>query len=283
MLRGAADRRALLDAVYPLPVTSFLPINGVDLAYDEAGSGPPLLLIHAGIVDRRMWDDVLPALAARFRVVRFDLRGYGETPLPSGEFAYGGDVVELLRALGIARCSVIGVSMGGHVALDVAIAHPELVERLIVVGSGINGWEHGEGMRALWATEEEAWERGDLDEVAWINVRGWLDGPSRGPDAVAAELRRRVFEMQRRALDYDNDDAKGGWLVESRRDRLADVRAPTLVLVGELDQPDFGDIARFLAASIPGAIFHELPGVAHLPPMEDPAGFTRVVLDFLGG
>lgn len=258
-----------------------LPINGVDLAFDEAGSGPPLLLIHAGIVDRRMWDDVLPALAERFRVIRFDLRGYGDTPLPSGAFSYGADVVELLRALGIQRCSIVGVSMGGHVAIDVAIAHPELVDRLIVVASGIDGWEHGAGMRALWAEEEAAWDRGDLDEVAWINVRGWLDGPSRGPDAVPGELRQRVFEMQRRALDYDNDDAKGGWLAESRRARLGDVRAPTLVLVGELDQPDFGEIGRVLATEIPGARFQELPGVAHLPPMEDPAGFTRVVLDFL--
>ena len=263
------------------PRGATLPINGVALAYDEAGSGPPLLLIHAGIVDRRMWDDVLPALAARCRVIRFDMRGYGDTPLPSGEFSYGADVVELLRALGIERCSIVGVSMGGHVALDVAIAHPELVDRLIVVASGIDGWEHSAGMRALWAEEEAAWDRGDLDEVAWINVRGWLDGPSRGPDAVPGELRQRVFEMQRRALDYDNDDAKGGWLVESRRARLGDVRAPTLVLVGEFDQPDFAEIARVLASEIPDATFQELAGVAHLPPMEDPAGFSRVVLDVL--
>lgn len=258
-----------------------LPINGVDLAYDEAGSGPPLLLVHAGIVDRRMWDDVMPALAASFRVIRLDLRGYGETPLPSGEFVYAADAAALLGALGVERASVVGVSMGGHVALDLAIAHPELVDRLVIVASGIDGWEHSAGMQALWEEENGAWDRGDLDEVAWINVRGWLDGPSRGPDAVAPALRQRVFEMQRRALDYDNDDAKGGWLVASRRARLGDVRSPTLVLVGALDQPDFGEIARFLAGEIPNARFEELLGVAHLPPMEDPAAFTRVVLEFL--
>ena len=125
-----------------------LPINGVDIAYDESGSGPPLLLIHAGIVDRRMWDDVLPAFAQGHRVVRFDLRGYGDTPLPSGEFAYGADVVALLAALDVERSSIIGVSMGGHVALDVAIAHPELVDRLVVLASGIDGWEHSAAMRA---------------------------------------------------------------------------------------------------------------------------------------
>ena len=257
-----------------------LPINGIDLAYDEAGSGPPLLLIHAGIVDRRMWDDVMPALAERFRVIRFDLRGYGDTPLPSGEYAYGSDVVELLGALDVGRASVVGVSMGGHVALDVAIARPELVDRLIVVASGIDGWEHSAAMRAEWDLEEAAWESGDLDEVAWVNVRTWLDGPTRDESAVPDALRRRVWEMQRRALDYDNDDAKGGWLTASRRARLAGVQAPTLVACGVLDQPDFMEIARVLAAEIPNARLVELPGVAHLPPMEDPAAFTALVLDF---
>lgn len=259
-----------------------LPINGIDLAYDEAGSGPPLLLIHAGIVDRRMWDDVMPSLAERFRVIRFDLRGYGDTPLPSGEFVYGADVVELLRALGVQRAGIVGVSMGGHVALDVATAHPELVDRLMVVASGIDGWEHSAAMRAEWDLEEAAWQSGDLDEVAWVNVRTWLDGPTRGPDAVPAGLRQRVWEMQRKALDYDNDDAKGGWLVPSRRARLGDIRAETLVACGTLDQPDFMEIARMLADEIPGARLVELPGVAHLPPMEDPAAFTALVLDFFG-
>jgi pimeloyl-ACP methyl ester carboxylesterase len=258
-----------------------LPINGVDLGYDEAGSGSPLLLIHAGIVDRRMWDDVMPAFAASHRVIRFDLRGYGDTPLPSGEFAYGADVVALLRSLDVERTSVVGVSMGGHVALDVAIAHPELVDRLVLLASGIDGWEHSAAMRAEWDLEEAAWESGDLDEVAWVNVRTWLDGPARDASAVPAALRERVFEMQRRALDYDNDDAKGSWLTPSRRAGLGSVQAPTLVMVGELDQPDFVEIARMLAAEIPRAQLTILGGVAHLPPMEDPARFSAAVLDFL--
>ncbi|MEO8246390.1 MAG: alpha/beta fold hydrolase [Chloroflexota bacterium] len=263
----------------PMPT---LPINGVDIAYDEAGSGPPLLLIHAGIVDRRMWDDVMPALAERFRVIRFDLRGFGDTPLPSGDFVYGADVVDLLRALGVERAGIVGVSMGGHVALDLAIAHPELVDRLMVVASGIDGWEHSAAMRAEWDLEEAAWKSGDLDEVAWVNVRTWLDGATRDAAALPDALRQRVWEMQRRALDYDNDDAKGGWLVPSRRARLGDIQAPTLVACGVLDQPDFMEIARMLAAEIPDARLVELSGVAHLPPMEDPAAFSALVLDFFG-
>jgi pimeloyl-ACP methyl ester carboxylesterase len=256
-------------------------VNGVDLAYDDEGGGAPVVLLHAGIADRTMWEDVTPMLAERFRVIRFDLRGYGETPLPDGPFVYAADAQGLLAGLGIDRAHLVGVSMGGHVALDLALAHPDVVDRLVLVGSGIDGWEHDAALVAAWDEEEAAFERGDLDEVAWINVRTWLDGPTRGEQDVPKALRRRVFEMQRAALDHENPEASGGWLSPSRRERLGDVAAPTLVLVGELDQRDFRRIGRFLAEEIPGARFEELPAVAHLPPLEHPEAFARTVIGFL--
>lgn len=259
-----------------------LHVNGVDLAYDDSGRGEPLVLLHEGIADRTMWDDVTPMLAERFRVIACDLRGFGETPLPDGPFVYAADVVGLIEALGVERAHVVGASLGGHVALDLALARPELVDRLVLVGAGIDGWEHEPALRSLWEEEEAAFERGDLDEVAWINVRTWLDGPTRNEGEVPAALRRRVFEMQRAALDHENPAATGGWLTPSRRERLREVTAPTLVLVGALDQRDFRRIARFLADEIPGAVFEELPGVAHLPPLERPEAFARTLLGFLG-
>ena len=256
-------------------------MNGVDVAYDDSGEGPPLLLLHAGIADRTMWDDVTPMLAERFRVIAPDLRGYGKTPLPDGPFVYAADVAGLLEGLGIERALVVGVSLGGHVALDLALAHPGLVDRLVLVGAGIDGWEHEASLVAAWDEEAAAFERGDLDEVSWINVRTWLDGPTRGEGDVPKALRRRVFEMQRAALDHDNPAAEGGWLTPSRRARLGDVTQPTLVLVGALDQRDFRRIARLLAEDIPGAELNELPGVAHLPPLERPEAFVRRLLAFL--
>ena len=256
-------------------------MNGVDVAYDDSGEGPPLLLLHAGIADRTMWDDVTPMLAERFRVIAPDLRGYGKTPLPDGPFVYAADVAALLEGLGIERAHVVGVSLGGHVALDLALAHPGLVDRLVLVGAGIDGWEHEASLVAAWDEEAAAFERGDLDEVSWINVRTWLDGPTRGEGDVPKALRRRVFEMQRAALDHDNPAAEGGWLTPSRRARLGDVTQPTLVLVGALDQRDFRRIARLLAEDIPGAELNELPGVAHLPPLERPEAFVRRLLAFL--
>src|SRR5262249_21044516 len=179
-------------------------VNGVDMAYDASGTGTPLVLLHAGIADRTMWDDVTPMLSGRHRVIACDLRGFGETPLPDGPFVYAADVAAMLESLGIERTHLVGVSMRGHVALDLTLSRAELVDRLVLAGAGIDGWEHDVALTAAWADEEAAFERGDLDEVAWINVRTWLDGPTRDASEVPQALRRRVYEMQRTALDHEN-------------------------------------------------------------------------------
>ena len=259
-----------------------LTINGTLHGYDEAGNGEPLLLVHAGIADRRMWDDVWPTLTARHRVIRFDLRGYGETPLPDGRFTYAADAEALLAARGVERAHVVGISMGGGVALDLALAHPERVERLVLVAPVLPGWEWGAAMNAFDAAETAALERGDVAEASWVNVRFWVDGP-RPPDVVDPALRRRVFEMQRRAFEADNPNAEAGWLIPNRRDRLGEVRAPTLIIVGELDQPDVAEMGNLMADAIPDARLVSMAGVAHLPPMEAPEDFARMVLRFLAG
>ena len=258
-----------------------LTVNGTPHAFDEAGEGSALLLLHAGIVDRRMWDDVWPALAARHRVIRFDLRGYGETPLPDGPFVYAADAAELLRQLGVERAHVVGVSMGAGVALDLALARPELVDHLVLVGAGIGGWDYAADMDAFDADETAALEGGDLDEASWVNVRFWVDGADRPGGEADASIRQRVFEMQKLAFELDNPKAQGGWLVSDRHLKLGQVQSPTLVAVGQHDRADMLAIARKLAEEIPGARLEVLPGVAHLPPMEAPAEFVRLVLRFL--
>ena len=258
-------------------------IPGVRYAYDEAGHGSPLLLLHAGITDRRMWDDVLPALANRHRVVRPDLRGFGETPLPAGTFSHAGDVGGLLAALDITRTSVCGVSLGAGIALDLALSRPDLVERLVLVGPGLPGWAWSPAMEEFDSAEEAGLAAGDLDGASWLNVRFWLDGPRRAEDQVDPLLRQRVYEMQRRAFENDNPDAEAAWLVPDRQDRLADLTMPTLIVVGELDQPDVVGIARHVAERVPNCRLEVLPGAAHLPPMEVPDLFVGVLLEHLGG
>jgi pimeloyl-ACP methyl ester carboxylesterase len=260
-----------------------LTINQAPHAYDEAGEGSALLLLHAGIADRRMWDDAWPMLTPRHRVIRFDLRGYGETPLPDGPFVYAADAAALLGELGVQRAHVLGVSMGAGVALDLALARPEVVDRLVLVAPGLPGWKWSQGMDDFDEAETAALERGDLDEASWINVRHWVDGVGRPGGEADPSIRQRVFEMQKRAFEADNEAAEGGWLVSDRQSNLGEVRSPTLLVVGELDQPDFLAIGRRMAESIPDARLEVMPGVAHLPPMEAPDAFSRLVLDFLSG
>lgn len=258
-------------------------INGVLVAYDEAGEGSPLLLIHAGIADRRMWDEVMPLLARGHRTIRFDLRGYGDTPLPDGPFCWTEDARELLRWLGIERADVVGVSVGAGIALDLALARPGLVRRLVLVAPGFSSWAWGPQMDAFDEAETAALERGDLDAASWLNVRFWVDGPHRSENVVPSELRHRVFEMQRRAFEIDNEAAEGSWLVPDRADHLHEAREPTLIVEGELDQPDFAAIGRHMVERMPNARLVTMPGVAHLPPMEAPRAFADLVLEFLDG
>jgi 3-oxoadipate enol-lactonase len=259
-----------------------LNVNGADVAYDEAGTGHPLLLVHAGIANRHMWDLVWDALASRFRVIRPDLRGFGETPAATEPFTNWQDLAGLLRALDARPAHVIGVSMGGSASLDLALAEPDLVDRLVLMAPGQAGWDWAPQLRADWEAEEAAWQRGDLDEVAWANVRTWVDGPVRGGEAPA-ELRQAVFDMYRPALGLQAIEGAvdGESLEPPASGRLGEVAAPTLVVVGELDQPDMMDIGEHLEREIPGARLARMPGVSHLPPMERPDAFAALVIEFL--
>jgi 3-oxoadipate enol-lactonase len=259
-----------------------LNVNSADLAYDEAGSGHPLLLVHAGIANRHMWDPVWDGLASRFRVIRPDLRGFGDTPAATHSFTNWQDLAELLRSLDARPAHVIGVSSGGSASLDLALAEPALVDRLVLVAPGMAGWDWSPQLKADWDAEEAAWQRRDLDEVAWSNVRTWVDGPLRGGEA-ASELRQAVFDMYRPALELQAVDGAvdSEALEPPSSGRLGEVAAPTLVVVGELDQPDMMEIGERLEREIAKARLVRMSGVAHLPPMENPDAFAVIVTEFL--
>ena len=254
----------------------------MEIAYEEAGTGHPLLLVHAGIVDRRMWDPVWEALSAGYRVIRPDLRGFGETPASLEPFSNWHDLADLLRALDATPAHVFGVSMGGGASLDLALAAPDLVDRLVLVAPGLAGWDWAPRLKADWDAEEAAWQRGDLDAVTWMNVRIWVDGPLRGGEAPA-DLRQAVFDMYRPSLALQAvEGATDSEPLEPRAGgRLREVSQPTLVVVGDLDQPDMMRVGEHLANSIPGARLAVMHGVAHLPPMEAPDAFVDLVTGFL--
>lgn len=259
-------------------------INGARIAYEIAGEGHPLTLIHAGIADMRMWDDQFAHFAAHYRTLRYDIRGFGGSPMPPGPWTMREDLRALLDHLGVARTHLIGVSMGGGIALDFALDYPERVAALVLVAAGVGGTTSSEWLRARYAAIDERIEAGDLDGANELELRLWVDGEGRAPEETDAGVRERVREMNAAVLTAEASGEQGESV--NRLDppavgRLGEVAAPTLIIVGTRDIPDMGERAELLATTIPDARLETLPGVAHLPPMEVPEAFNRLVLDFL--
>jgi 3-oxoadipate enol-lactonase len=262
-------------------------IDSTPLAHDDGGTGPAVMLLHAGIADRRMWRGQVPALqAAGYRMITPDLTGYGESTVPDAPFAHHDRVVELLDHLGIARATVVGCSFGGRVTLDLALAHPHRIDGLALFGAAVGGH--------TWSAEvADSWERitgdPDTDDVAAVadaEVRFWVVGPDRQPGAVDAELLRFATEMDIRALAGEAllDAADVRDLEPPALGRLAEITAPTLVAVGADDVVDIRTLADRLADELPGAIrLPDVPNAAHLLPLERPEPVNEALLSFLKG
>jgi len=255
-----------------------------DLYLERAGSGPPVVLLHEGIGDSRMWEPQWAPYSEKFHVVRFDMRGFGLSPPAVGSFSLSGDLVGLLDELALGPAALVGMSLGGSVAMETTIARPDLVSRLVLVGSSLRGFEMNDETKAGWEEEEAALERGDDDAAVEVNLRMWVDGPSRSPDEVDPEMRQKIGEMQRRAIDLWREAGEEGnheALVEDWGERLGEISVPTLILVGELDRPEMREIAQRLDAEIPNSRRYTIAGTAHVPNMEKADEFDRLVLEFL--
>jgi pimeloyl-ACP methyl ester carboxylesterase len=261
----------------------FVEVNGATLYYQTAGAGRPIVLAHAGIADSRMWDDQMDAFAAEFMVVRYDLRGFGRSSIPPTSYAHHDDLLGLMRALGMPNAILIGASMGGDVVTALALEHPEAVDALILVNSLVGTSERSAGLRAGWEAVEAAFESGDVAGAIELELRMWVDGPGRSPEEVDPGVRERV-----RVMDTDLFARVAEQEAAPERDfeppasaRLAEIGVPALVIVGEEDQLDALASADALAAGIAGARKVTIPNAAHLPSMERPAEFNRIVLEFL--
>ena len=234
-----------------------------------------------------MWNPIRPRLERARRVLSPDGLGYGERPLPKAEFSRVEDIVALLDASNVERAAVVGASDGGRVAIDLALEHPERVAALVLAAPAIGGWNWSQDVREFGGEEGDLLEAGKVDEAVELNVRTWVDGRGRGPDDVDGRIRELVREMQRQAFQHlltayatephPQEHGPDTPAVE----RLAELAAPTLVLSGELDKPDFAAIAERIAAEAPRARVISLNGVAHLPSLEKPELFAELVLAFL--
>ena len=262
----------------------FVDVGGTRLATEAAGAGHPVVFIHAGIADRRMWVAQVPTFAERFRTITYDMRGFGSSEIVDEPFSHGADLTRLLDALSIESAHLIGCSMGGALALQFAIEHGDRVDSLVLVNSGAPGFVPEDGFfePPEWEELLAAFKAGDLDRTAELEVEMWVTGVHRSADDVPADIRDAVFEMVRQALQTENRrDEYERSLDPPAGTRLDEVRCPTLVVLGQLDRPDMHSISRHLAAGIADTQFATIDDTAHLPNMERPEEFNRIVLDFL--
>ena len=255
-----------------------------ELYWEEAGNGPAVVLVHEAIADSRMWEPQWQTFPSAHRTVRYDMRGYGRSPIGPGTYSLGRDLVSLLDEVGLERTSLVGGSLGGRVALEVAVAQPERIEKLVLMDPGGPGGDWSEETQAGWEEEDAALERGNIDAAVEVNLRMWVDGPHRSPSEVDPDLRARVGEMQRRAFELQMpvfETAHEELLVPELADRVGEVRAPTLILTGDEDRDDMQALANQLAERIPDAQRTSIPRAAHIPSLERPEEFNRLVLEFL--
>jgi pimeloyl-ACP methyl ester carboxylesterase len=253
-------------------------VNGTRLAVDRTGSGEPaVVLVHAGVADRRMWEPLVAELPGGLSVVRYDMRGFGESELPPQPFSHTRDLLALLDALELEKIVLVGASMGGAVALEAAGNWPDRVSGLALLDAAAeHDWSPV--IREFGAAEDAALEAGDIDKAVELNLRLWVDGP-RATSDVDPAMRALVGDMQRRAFELQQG-------VDAEEDELeTDLRlitAPTVVAVGELDVADFHDIARDLAGAIPNVVEHRvIPEVTHLPALERPREVAELVAKLL--
>ena len=210
--------------------------------HDVRGEGPPVVLLHAGVSDSRLWEPQLDSFAQSHTVLRVDLPGFGNSPLETNPVSFRGAVRDAMDAEGIDRAALVGVSLGGNTALELALESPERVTALVLVGAGLPDHE-------------------------------WSDPALR---ELVGEMQKQAFRQQK-----GHEDVRMLRLDPPESERLAEVKVPTLVVTGEEDVADIHLIADRLAAGIPGAERATIADAAHLPSLERPEEFDRIVLDFL--
>lgn len=259
-------------------------LNGARIHYTRSGAGYPVVFLHAGVADSRMWEPQAAGLGTHFDVIAPDMRGYGKSELPATSWSPVADVLALMDALRIREAPhVVGCSIGGGVAIDFALSHPDRVSKLVLVGAGVSGQPYDDKYDELFAEVTAAEATKDLDALNNAEMKLWLVGPGRAAGQVDQKLRDLFLDMNGIALKSDFANAPTKKLEPPAYGRLAEIKARTLVIVGDEDVSEIRDTTDLLASKIPGARKAVIHDAAHLPNLEHPKEFNRLLLDFLNG
>lgn len=262
--------------------TGYVEVGKTSLYYEEMGQGNPLIMLHGGLLDRRMWDDQFDAFAKHYRAIRYDARGHGKSTSVADTFVHHEDLRLLMEFLNVEKAVLMGLSMGGYIAIDFALAYPEKVTTLILAAPGLTGYVfNSDVLKRNNEQLRQAARDEDLDMVVEYFQRSWTDGPTRSPDEVDPAVREKVRSMSIENVKKWNPQSVEVRLNPPAIGRLSEIRIPVLIILGDLDMPDIIDIAGMVEKDIKGAQKVVLKDVAHMVNMEKPEEYNRVVLDFL--
>ena len=267
--------------------SGYAEIKDVRLYYEMDGEGSDLVFVHAGCADHRMWDGQFSTFARHYRVLCYDMRGYGKSSLKTASFSNRKDLYDLLEILGIQEAHFVACSMGSLAVTDFALEHPEKVKSLVVVSPALSGYQY-EGPPPQSVLEMiEARKAGKLEHAAELQAQIWADGPKRTSDQSNRGVHELVRQMSLDSLKLQEDIIREtAFLIEEPLnppaiEQLDQINVPTLVIVGELDDDSEMAIADVLTTHIKGAKRVIVKEAAHLPNMESPEEFNQTVLKFL--
>jgi pimeloyl-ACP methyl ester carboxylesterase len=248
------------------------------LYYEAAGRGEPVVLIHGGQLDRRMWDDQFRLLSKDFRVIRYDVRGYGRSETPTRMYSDVKDLRSLLDSLAVQKAHLVGLSLGGRIAIDFTLEYPDRVASLTAVGPGLSGFAWSGDGRDRQIAIHRALQDQDEDRAVELWLKDPLMAPAMENPAVAERVRKLAHENTRCWL---MNPLLGRGIDPPSVGRLGAIKVPTLLIVGDRDVPDIQAVVKTLEEKIPHAKKVIVRGAGHMVNMEKPGEFNPAVLEFL--
>lgn len=267
------------------PVESgFVDVSDSRLYYEVAGEGEPIVLLHGGLLDRRMWDGQFQFLAQHYRVARYDARycGKSETKVVTVDYAPYEDLRQVLDILEFEKAALLGLSGGARAAIDFAIAYPERVSKLVAISPGMSGYNFVDPWTGARGKEfMQAIMQGDLPGAIEKFVVMWTDGPARSPDQVNPAVRELIREMATNSAIQSKNAPTFKELEPPAVGRVSEIKAPTLIVLGEKDTSDILAIGKLLNEQVANSELVMIPDVAHTLVMEKPDEFNGVVTQYL--
>jgi pimeloyl-ACP methyl ester carboxylesterase len=264
--------------------SGFAPVNGANIYYETAGQGAPFVMIHAGVADSRQWTNEFAHFAEKYRVLRYDLRGYGKSEPVEGDFSHMKDLTALLDHLGIDQPAIfMGCSMGGGLSMDFALAYPARARALIMAGSAPSGLKLDVPNPPKFEEVEKAFDAGDLERACELEVQIWFDGDGRSPEQVDPAMRKLAWDMNRLALAHETKNL-GKRQPDAEKpavEQLDDLKIPVLVVTGVHDTPYILAASDFMAERLPNVRREMMADAAHLPNLDHPDVFQALLASFL--